>query len=74
MIHSNFMRLHNPDSTSDVICLNCFQTIAISQEQFGLASAESNHLCSPSDLILQHYGSSYGGRTDEMVRENWTMV
>jgi len=58
MIDSSFLRLRNPDSTADVICLNCFQTVARSQEHIDLIAAESDHTCDPRDLVLLRYGSS----------------
>ena len=58
MINSVFMRLHNPDATADVICLNCFKAIAHSQQVPDLAIAENNHVCDPCDLVLLRYGSS----------------
>ena len=47
MVNSGFIRRQNSDSTSDVICLSCFRTIARSQAQADLAVVEINHGCNP---------------------------
>jgi hypothetical protein len=60
MINAGFMRLQNPDSTADVICLDCFKVVAHSENQLDLAAAESDHVCNPCDLVLLRYGSSNG--------------
>jgi hypothetical protein len=55
MANSGFGRRHNGDSTTDLICLSCFQTIAHSREQADLAAAERDHACNPfSDLVQLH--------------------
>jgi hypothetical protein len=46
MMKSGFMQWQNGDSTTDVICLDCFETIANSGEQPDLAAAERDHVCS----------------------------
>ena len=58
MITSSFMRLRNPDSTTDVICLNCFQPVMRSQQVADLAALEADHICNPCDVVLQRYGGS----------------
>src|ERR1700722_7118950 len=50
MTKSAFVRRQNDDSTTDSICLGCFQTLASSQEQADLAAAESSHACNPIDV------------------------
>ena len=47
MVNSGFIRRQNSDSTSDVICLSCFRTIARSQAQADLTVVENNHDCNP---------------------------
>jgi hypothetical protein len=57
MVNTGFMRRQNPDSTADVICLCCFRTVAFSQAQYDLASAENDHICNPfDDLVLLQSG------------------
>ena len=52
MANSGFGRRQNGDSTTDLICLSCFQTIAHSREQADLAVAERDHACNPfNDLV-----------------------
>lgn len=58
MITSSFMRLQNPDSTTDVICLNCFQSVTRSHQGVDLPVVEAEHICNPCDVLLQRYGSS----------------
>ena len=58
MTNSGFVRRQNNDSTTDLICLGCFQTVAHSQEQADLAAAETEHACDPfCDLLSFQSGS-----------------
>jgi hypothetical protein len=52
MINPGFMRWLNPDSTIDVICLNCFETVVKSGIRDALGAGEKDHVCNPSDLVL----------------------
>jgi hypothetical protein len=63
-----FVQRQNRDSTTDLICLGCFLTVAHSREQADLVAAESEHICNPfSDPLLFQSGSVQGylaqGRT-----------
>jgi hypothetical protein len=54
----DFMQRQNGDSTTDLICLYCFRTVARSGEQSDLAAAEREHMCSPFDeLVMFRSGS-----------------
>jgi hypothetical protein len=55
MVNTSFMRWGNPDTTTDLICLCCFRTIARSQDQADLLTAEGDHICSPfGDFVFPH--------------------
>jgi hypothetical protein len=51
MFNPGFMRWQNSDSTVDVICLCCFRTVVRSGIRDHLAAGESDHVCSPFDLV-----------------------
>jgi hypothetical protein len=42
---ANFAHRRNAEGTCDAICLDCFQTIAISSTEEELAKAENHHVC-----------------------------
>lgn len=57
MATATFVRRENPDSTTDVICLKCFQTIAKKLTgEAGLTDIEPEHKCHP--LQQEHYYSN----------------
>jgi hypothetical protein len=43
---SKFARRHNGDGTVDSICLTCYQTAAIAENESQLPALESRHKCS----------------------------
>jgi hypothetical protein len=45
MAETGFMIWHNPDTTLDLICLCCFQTIGHAQSRADLLAAEDLHVC-----------------------------
>lgn len=42
---ANFAHRRNAEGSLDAICLDCFQTIAISSTEEELLRAESHHVC-----------------------------
>lgn len=47
---SGFVRRQNDDSTTDLICLGCFQTVAHSEGQADGTPVDSDHVCNPFEV------------------------
>jgi hypothetical protein len=58
MTNSAFARRQNNDSTTDLICLGCFQTVARVEEEADLAAAEIDHACDPYNELLSFQSRS----------------
>jgi DNA-binding response OmpR family regulator len=74
MPNAGFLRWQNPDSTADVICLGCFRTVASSQAQDEIATAEANHTCNPFDDLGQSQLESArnSGMMKMKLKTGWT--
>jgi hypothetical protein len=58
---ASFVRRENPDSTADMICARCFQTIAKGRDEKLLANAKKKHTCDLRDELYQLYVDSQRG-------------
>lgn len=56
-MNSGFVRRQNDDSTTDLICLGCFQTVFHLQEQGEGTPVNSDHVCNPFEVERLHAGS-----------------
>jgi hypothetical protein len=52
--HDTFVHRYNADSTTDSICLKCFQAIGTEKADGDLASIEQIHRC---NVVVLHPGS-----------------
>ena len=61
MLTATFARRVNRDSTTDLICLFCYQTVIRAMWESELDEAENRHECDPIDLRYAHYADSQRG-------------
>jgi hypothetical protein len=57
----NFGLRQNRDSTTDLICLSCFRTVATVKHGVDLAAIETTHTCHPLELDQERYIDSQRG-------------
>jgi hypothetical protein len=67
---TGFLRLPNPDSTIDLICLSCFVTVAQSRACAELSLAEEDHVCRTSDLTLLQSARALNRVQDKQSYQN----
>jgi hypothetical protein len=58
---SSFVRRVNPDSTTDLICLDCSKTVATAKQESELTRKKNTHACEPVELEMTRYINSQRG-------------
>jgi hypothetical protein len=56
VLFGDFARRANPDSTIDLICTKCFQTIAQGKNDMNVEDVLKKHKCEPLSEVHRRFG------------------
>jgi len=55
MFLGDFVRRENPDATFDLICTNCFQTVAHGKNDSEFEDVREKHSCEPLEEVHRRF-------------------